>query len=201
MIVTKAEVKTFLNLGTDTQNDDRIDAFIPYVEEDIIDYCNNAFQDGYVYTKGFIECFEGAPDYLEDRNGYFLKAGFDYGMDIYIEGGYSNVGLYRIATDTNGDTGSVSDTRLKLQSTGELITQDRDSEINVIGEIKVSRVKWPKALKPVAAQMVWHMIYILKPDNVKSESIDDYSVTYVGSHKYPESVAAGLEKYKNVRFL
>jgi hypothetical protein len=49
--------------------------------------------------------------------------------------------------------------------------------------------------------MVWHMIDKPKPDNVKSESIDDYSVTYVGSHKYPESVAKGLEKYKNVRFI
>ena len=200
-MISKTEVKTFLNLGTDTQYDDRIDAFTPYVEEDMIDYCNNAFQDRYVYNEGFIKCYAGAPDYLEDANGNFLKAGFSHGMDIYIEGGYSNVGLYRIATDTDSDTGSVLSTQLKLQSTGELITQDRDSEINTIGDIRVSRINWPKAIKPVAAQMIWTMIDKPLPSNAQSESIDDYSVTYVGSHKYPESVAKGLEKYKEVKLI
>lgn len=200
MIVKTTEARDILGLGTDTSYDAQLDVFIPYVEEDIIDYCNNNFADGYIYRQGLLECYSGTPDYIDDPNGDFIQAGFDCGMDIYLEGGYSNVGVHRIATDTDSDTGSVLDTQLKLQSTGVLVTQDRDSDLHSAGDIRVSRINWPKAIKIPAAQMAWHMIDKPKPENAQSESIDDYSITYVGSHAYPESVAKKLEKYKKVKF-
>ena len=60
----------------------------------------------------------------------------------------------------------------------------------------VARAAWPKSLKPIAAKMVWHLVDESRKGDVKSESIDDYSVMYAGSNAYPERVLSGLAKYR-----
>jgi hypothetical protein len=47
--------------------------------------------------------------------------------------------------------------------------------------------------------MVAHLIDKPKDTGVKSESLGDYSVTYAGSNAYPETVLAGLNKWRKVR--
>ena len=196
MLMTTAEVKTILGI-TDSTNDTQIAAFIPYVASDIVSYIGHAFQDGYVYRESAsaIAMYRGdldTNDYIADTDKKFLAKGFISGMDIAIEGGYSNVGIYSVS--------SASAERLLLDEYGTLINQVRDTNIddNAIGSIKISRVNWPKELKLTAAKMVWYLISNSKVDDVKSESLDDYSITYAGSNAYPVRLINALDKFRKV---
>ena len=199
-LMTTAEVKDILRL-TDSTYDSDIEVFLPYVEDDIIAYLGHAFQDGYVYreasgTLAFVEGDSDTHDKITDADEEFLIKGFSSGMDIVVEGGWSNVGLYNVQTASGGT--------LLLTEYGELVAQDQDdtSDDNEIGSIRISRVHWPKALKLPAAKMVWHLIKRSQADrDEQSESLDDYSVTYAGmTNAYPPSVLHMLDKWKKVSF-
>jgi hypothetical protein len=196
-LMTTAEVKAILRL-TDSTYDGDIETFLPYVEDDIIEYLNNAFQDGYVYRES-AGALAFAPDtstgdYITDEESKFGERGFTADMDIVIEGGWSNVGLYHVAAAT--------DSQLTLSEKGELIAQDQNdtTDDHNIGSVRISRVKWPNAIKLAAAKMVWHLIDEPTPGDVQSESLGDYSVTYVGMHAYPRRVAKMLEPWRRPAF-
>ena len=194
-IITVDEVKDILGIDGDSYDND-IDRLIPYAQADVCVYCNNHFQDGYVYREsaGYISFIRGTTgdsgDVIIDDDSKFLEKGFLSGMDVAVEGGYANVGIHHVKTAAAG--------QLTLDSTGEVISQDPDDtqDNNWIGEIKISRVKWPTAIKLPVAQMIHYLIEHPRPSDIKSESIDDYSVTYVGSHAYPERVAQGLKPFR-----
>ena len=194
-VVTTDEVKAVLNT-TATTYDTQITTFIPYVQEDILEYTGNDFTDGYVSQEGAltIASSTGRGDKITDPNSKFLAAGFKPGMDIALEGGYSNVGIWTIGSSS----GAVTAANIFLASSSQVIPQDRTDEVNTAGSITVSRVKWPVALKPLAAKMVWHLIDKPKDSGVKAESLGDYSVTYAGSNAYPETVIQGLNKWRKV---
>ena len=194
-IITLDEVKDILQIDGDSYDND-IERLIPYVQEDVCDYCNNWFKDKYVYRESvsYISFVRGTTgdsgDVIIDDDSKFLQKGFLSDMDIVVEGGGANVGIHHVASAAAG--------QLKLDSTGEIISQDPDDtdDNNWIGNIKISRIKWPKAIKLAVAQMVLYLIEHPRPSDVKSETIDDYSVTYIGSHTYPQRVADGLRKYR-----
>ena len=199
-LMTRAEVKEILKIAaSDTTYDDDIDNFLPLVKQDIIETLNNAFQDQYVYRQSnsyfdFVRGDSDTADYIEDRDSKFSVKGFIDGMDIVVEGGGANVGLYTID--------SASDTKLTMTGYGEFIDQSQGDtkDDNYIGNIKISRVKWPKALKLAAAKMVWHLIDDAKPSGAQSESLDDYSITYAGNHAYPTEVVNMLNKWRRPGF-
>jgi hypothetical protein len=201
-LITRDEVKYLLNL-TDTTYDTRIDTLIPYVQDDVCQYLNTFFQDGYVHresgsalviTRATTTTGTAAPDTITDNDSLFLQKGFLSNMDVAVEGGYSNVGVHHVVTAAAGT--------LTLSSTGAVITQNPNStsDNNYIGSIIVSRVNWPRALKRYAAQMIWHNIQKNKPSGAQSESIDDYSITYAPLENggYPEEVLSGLRKWRKV---
>ena len=197
-IMSYTEVKSILGV-TSTAADSQIATLIPYVENDIIDYCNTAFQDPVIYHDGgaiaFVRGDTGAAssaDRITDDYDYFTTCGFRAGMDIFVEGG-SNHGLYTLA--------AVTTDQLTLTSTGSIEDQDQSTFHNSPGNIKISRVNWPTALKVVAAQMVWHLVSNPQPDNIQSERIDDYSVTFINGHAYPGRIEAALSKYKRVHLV
>jgi hypothetical protein len=197
-LMTRGDVKSILNI-TDSNYDTQIDYFIPLVEEDIIDYCNNGFQDGYVYRESgsaleFVRGDSDTTDYITDTDAEFLEKGFLSDMDIVVEGGGANVGLYTVSSASTG--------KLKLTTYGILINQDQDdtSDDNYIGNIRISRVKWPTALKLPAAKMVWYLVDQAKQSDVQSESLDDYSITYAGSNAYPTRIVNMLDKYRRPEF-
>ena len=102
-IVSTSDVQTILNTtGYATQ----IAAFIPYVQEDIIEYVGHAFQDGYVTQEGAltIAVSTGSGDTITDPNDNFLVAGFAPSMDIALEGGYTNVGIWTIGSSSGAVT-------------------------------------------------------------------------------------------------
>jgi hypothetical protein len=202
-LMTATEVKRILGI-TDSTYNIQIAFFLPVVEEDLIEYLNNAFSDGYVYRESgsaleFVQGDSDTADYITDTEAKFLEKGFLAGMDITVQGGGANVGLHSISSASTG--------RLLLSETGILINQDQDdtSDDNYIGNILISRVKWPNALKLPAAQMIWYLIDDSKASNVQSEKLDDYSVTYkalavAGSNAYPVEILDRLKKWQKPRF-
>lgn len=206
-IVTIAEVQAVLGMNTaeddivagTTERDAQIAFFIPIVQEDIIEYVGHAFQDGYVTQDGAltIASSTGRGDSITDPNAKFIVAGFAPGMDVALEGGFANVGVWTIGSSS----GAVTAGTIFLGTSDEFIAQDRTDEINPTGNIKVSRVKWPKSIKVAAAQMVWHLIDNPMPNGAVSESLGDYSVSYAGANQYPETVLKGLNKWRKVNMI
>jgi hypothetical protein len=196
-LLTVDECKQMLGLEDNTYNT-RIALFVPYVQDDIKDYCNNEFADTVIYrvSNSALEFVRGSTattttraDKIVDGQDYISTSGFKAGMDIVVWGG-SNQGFYTIA--------SVSTDTLTLTSTGDIEDQSQSAYHRSPGDIVVARVRWPKALKPIAARMVWSLIDKPTQGDIKSESVDDYSVTYAGNHAYPERVISGLRQYRKV---
>ena len=195
-IITVDEVKDILGIDGDSYDND-IQRLIPQVQEDVVDYCNNHFQDEYVYRESisyisFIRGTTGSSgDVIIDDDSKFIAKGFADDMDITVEGGYSNVGIHHVTSAAAG--------QLKLDSTGELISQDPDdtADNNWIGTIRISRVHWPKVIKLPVAQMIEYLIENPSPNQILSERIDDYQVTYAGQAAFPKRILDGLRKYQH----
>jgi hypothetical protein len=197
-LMTTAEVKAFLR-ETSTTYDTLIAVYIPLVEDDICEYLNNWFRDrvifvesgsGLAFTRGNTATATTQADYITDDNDRFSTAGFAVGMDVVIDGG-SNYGKYKIKTLTTAV--------MTITDTGEFISQDQDASYHSVGRIRISRIVWPKALKPIAAKMIWYQIDDNKPKGAISERIDDYSVTFAGARAYPSQLLSQLDKWKMVR--
>ena len=196
--MTTAEVKSVLGITASTY-DTQIAFFLPIVEEDLISYLNNTFSDGYVYKESasglaFVRGDSDTADHITDTEAEFIEKGFLSGMDIIVQGGGANVGLHSVSSASTG--------RLLLSEYGILIDQDQDdtSDDNYIGTVLISRVKWPKALKLPAAKMVWSLIDNAKVSDVKSEKLDDYSITYIGGNAYPSVITEMLQKWRRPVF-
>ena len=173
--------------------DENIDRLIPQVEYDLCSYLNNYFEDPtiYLWRGSGLNFVKGttAADYISDDDKDFSTAGFKDGMDIVVRGG-SNAGMYTVS--------SASSATLRLTSTGALVSQDMDNTFNPMGGVKVSRIKWPQEIKPYLAQMIYYRLNRSKPDNIQSERIDDYSVTYINGNAYPTEILKGVAKWKKV---
>jgi hypothetical protein len=197
-IVTTAEAKTILGI-TGTTYDTQLDFFLPLVEKDIVSYIGHAFQDGYVYRESasnftFVRGDSDTYDYITDEENEFKEKGFRDGMDVAIEGGWSNVGIYTVSSASTG--------KLTLDEYGVLIDQDQDDtkDDHYIGLVRISRVVWPDELKLTAAKMAWYQIDNAKVSDVQSESLDDYSITYAGANAYPVRLITALDKFRKPRF-
>ena len=197
MIVTLAQVKALLQI-TSTTYDTVIQSLIPIVEDDVVRYCNTAFQDKHIYSEGSaLAAVRGDPDTITDSMSNWVKYGFLAGMDVFIEGGNgSNLGVYQVAT--------VAAATLTLTSVTRLVSQDiDDTDDQPLGVMRVSRINWPRGIEWPAAQMVWyHAKNPVATGEVVSEKIDDYSVTYSAGGSptaYPASILAGLNRYRLVK--
>jgi len=198
-LMTKEEVRAFTR-ETSLTYDTLIDTYIPLIEEDICTYLNNWFQDNVIYveassglafTRGNTATATSAADYITDDDDRFSTAGFAVGMDIAIAGG-SNYGLYRIT----GQTTAV----LTMATTGEFVSQDLDASYNSVGRVRISRVKWPSSLKPIASKMIWYQIDQNKPGGAIQERVDDYSVTFASGREYPQQLISQLDlRWKQAR--
>jgi len=197
-LLTLAEAKAFLGISTGTTNHDAlIGTYIPLIENDICDYCNNWFQDKAIfveYSGGL--AFVGtcsSRDFITDDSQNFTTAGLSSGMDIAIDGG-SNYGIRNISTGQTSAVLNIGTTSNKV-----FVDQDQDASHNTVGTIRISRIDWPSNLKPTAAKMIWYQIDNSKPTGAISEKIDDYSITYAGARAYPQQLVTQLDNFKNLR--
>ncbi len=201
-VMLATEVNDILNLSASTVRNDKFTMFIKYVQEDVCEHLNNYFEDPVIYRDGgeaieFVRGDTGAPvvaDYITDTEARFSSVGFSTvnAYDIAVRGGSQNAGIHHVVSQTSAGG------KMTLDSTGVLYNHDMDAMQHYAGGCKISLIMWPKAIKPYIAQMVWFRYASPTPSDIKSEKIDDYSVTFVGSHSYPTESVEGLTKWRNV---
>jgi hypothetical protein len=190
MILTTAECKTLLNI-TNTAKDTMIAALLPIVEDNIRKYCRNDFLHNYKnrYNDEFYLCastiaFVASSKTITDSGSGLLTAGFISGQTVHITGSKYNDGVYYVTTAVAGT--------LTLDSAETLVEETAGNAVTI------TLVTYPKSLKIIASQMVNHRLLNQTP-GVKSESIDDYSISYDDiSGGYPPQILALLNNYRQV---
>lgn len=200
MIATKDELKTLLSITSATQ-EELLDQLIPIVEDDIREYCNNAFHDRGVYISSAEISFThnaGSADTINLNIGAneagFVDAQFKAGQTVHVQGSYNNDGFFEVET--------VSSTAMTLYTPSYrpyfnvLVTEDED--VNIL----IHKVKYPMALKNVEAQMINYKLSN-RDYGVQAETVSRYSVTYNNSdmvNGYPKALMTGLNRWRNPRF-
>lgn len=184
MIVTRDEVKAILNI-TDASKDAQIDLFIPFVQQDIIDKCNNKFLNKNVQVSSDEFSFINATNDINlVDTSIDLTDSFQIGMDIFISGSIQNDFHFEIAI--------VGAQKLELNDLITVIDEDAGSGITITYTV------FPKPLKTTASDMIDYRIKNPDP-RIKSEKIGKYQVTYKDnefSTNYPPEILSGLTQYK-----
>lgn len=191
MIITKDQVKDILRI-TDSDLDDEISLYIPYVQDDLCAYLSNYFESGLItYQASTIAFVKGDPDTITDSDSKFVLEGFAAGDDVAIEYAYDNTGLHSLSTVAAGT--------LTLTSSNNLVSMSPSDTNHPIGSVKISRVNWPQELRLVAAKMVYFLIDNPRPDDVQAETQDGVTLSYAGNNPYPLRVLRMAEKHRMVR--
>ena len=197
VLMAATEVEDWVR-DTSTDYTSLIADYIPLVAEDVCTYLDNWFEDpvvfvdkagGLKFNRGDTDSSDTSADTIVDDNNDMSTAGFAPGMDVAVRGG-SNGGIYELA--------AVSTSTLTMTSTGVFVTQDQDASYNSVGWVKISRIHWPDAIKPIVAKMIWYQIEKSKPDGAISERVDDYSVAFAGARAYPVQLLDQLRNWKQV---
>ena len=188
-IITTNEVKTLLQI-TATATDSLIDTLIPVVTSDVHEYTNNYFQNYKTKIESGTFVFDASLKTLTSEFNFADDYGYATGQDVIISGSLKNNGIHTIS--------SVSDNVITFVATSISTIADEDSNARTT----IVKMEYPEALKLVVARMINYYLQENK-DNVKSESISRYSVTYANDsmvNGYPKSIISGLNRWKRVTF-
>lgn len=188
MIATRSEIKTLLQI-TDTSKDSLIDALIPIVQDEIVEYCNSHFSrtilntDNEEFDGGDTISFTASTKTIADSNSGLP---FSVGQDIYIDGSRYNDGHYTIGT----------------ASSAAIVTAETLIDEAEGAAVSIKLVVWPKALKMIVADMIQHKING-KDAGVTGESISGAMSMSFGEEigSYPQSLLNGLNKFRVVKYL
>ena len=186
-LITLAQWKTLLGVtSTDATRDARITALLPYLEDDIVTYCNNDFLNTDVAFSGnFVLTVPGGTTYtLTCALGGISDTSLAIGDNILLEGTIRNDGRYTIAT--------VSDTVITVT---EAITAESaiDAEVTLIA--------WPVGLKLYAARMISYQVDHMADAGITGEVIKSYSYTRrqygeMADPGYPQELTRGLDRWR-----
>lgn len=214
-IVTRANVKTLLNIST-TASDDWIDALIPQVESDYVHIRNRPFETG---TKLTVET-TGLPadEEMSLELGNYATVGEPAKGWNYIvwlrENDTANMIIYRIINQikpsgyfnfTVGDSATdsaevyITERFPQFQENISVLDVTVDASTSITETIEKMQTIYPKGSELTAAQMIHHHLTqheTGKPAGVKSESLGDYSVTYADTQGgYPRSITGQITRY------
>lgn len=185
MLITTNKIKSLLNISN-TDNDNFIKALIPIVEQDICTLCKNDFIDcEFDFISSNKISFNSTENSL-NLTGIESK-GFIAGDTIRVYKSLRNDQIFTIE--------SIETNKLILDSIDE-VTQEYSGE-----NIYVAKVKYPPGLKMIFAQMINFLVNENQEEtsNVKSEKMDDYSITYEDkSSGYSSSILSKLYNYRQV---
>lgn len=178
-MITLAEVKTLLQISN-TEMDTFITFNIPLVINTICDHCKNHFLDKNIYIASENATFANTDSSITitELAGEFIAN--DY---IRIYESSRNNGCAKVS--------SVASTKLVVSET-DIINETVENSIIIF------RASYPKSLKITAAQMIKFLIANHNPF-VKSEKIDDYSVTFDDKEMvdgFPKSIMSKLIRFK-----
>lgn len=142
-VITVSEVNSILGFTGSAENS-FIATYIPYVENDLVQICNNDFFDGGIYQSGTYDFDASAGTITSEGGNSFASDGFVDGDQILIRGSYRNNGIYDIST--------VSTSVLT-------VTKNVSSAETVVAELSgasiiISLITWPTRAKLAAAKML-----------------------------------------------
>lgn len=182
-IATLTDIKNILQI-TGSEKDSTITALLPVVQEFIVNQTNNDFSTELVYVSGTSLLFDAETKTITDEvSSDFITEGFKAGMDICVTNSLFNDGHYSIAT--------VEANKLTLNES--VIDEDSNQWI------MISLVRFPKSLKLLAAQIISIVLNKALMNGISSESLGDWSTSYVATGDFPKSVFTQLANFTKLR--
>lgn len=182
MIISLAEIKRLLSI-TDTTQDLLISSQMPLVEAAICDYCNS--------------------DFLDTRFDYLISSSFSFNSSdnsINLTGIGTNLAVY----DTIKIFGSARNDQafdiVSLTTNKLIVNPTVSDEVSTNRTIYLARIKYPLPLKYIATKMIDYTLQGYS-EGVKSEQIDDHSITYDDkgqNNGYPTLIMSALNSYRQV---
>lgn len=177
----------------------------------VCEYLNNYFPVDRQTTQLITELREkDYPDALSLRDYRLL---YQY-LAVYDEYSFSNDIISGIKQNPFkvDDLVSISNSQRNnylsyvTASTSDSITVNNDLFSATTEYALISLVDLPNQVQEIISQMIHYDIFLKdKPDNLKSESIGNYSYSksdvQVGGLYYPQEIITGLQAFKRVRFV
>lgn len=193
MIATVDEIKTIIGIDHDTDTyDSFIAANLPAVQNYILAYTNNYFENPDVYVSGKAIAVKSASTIQITGKG-LVALGFFDGCDIYIKGSLNNNGLFKVV--------SIASDTFTIDSVDKLIDE------NSFKVAYIQRSDVPESIKLVAALMIQHLLrkHGLLSKEIEAERIGDYQISYLkqqgGDSAYPPEVNYGLNAFCKAGFV
>ena len=184
-IVTRDEVKELMQIKN-SDLDVEIQAYIPIVQQFILDYCNNLFLNGsvYYYSSGIAFVNGGdSVDTITDSNSGFVDAFFHANMDLYIDNSYNN--CFHVFVE------SIVAGTLTLSKYDSLVNEAAGNRT-----IYLVKAEFSASLKMTAAKMINFNLQKVNNEGIKSKSLADWSETYLGEGGYPKKLLQQLEPFR-----
>jgi len=210
MIITVEEVKNIMGI-TSSEQDSKIALLIPFVQDYVINFCNNKFQvkrqyplnyyytrqdifrnEGIFYNYNNTISFDKVNSQILDTDNNLINCGFKAGLDVLVEQSVYNNGIYGISEVAAG----------YLNLSDPLIADETPNYY-----VKLSLVQFPKGIKlPVAKMIDIELAKLTSEDStpVVSERVGNYSVnygSYVYDGSYPDEILRQLKPWKKVIFV
>jgi hypothetical protein len=182
MLITLTEVKSLLQI-TGNDKDSLINYLMPIIEQKVCNECKDDFVDN-----DFDFFSSGDITFIASDNSINLtgigskKLVADDTIRVY--GSFRNNQIFTID--------SVGTNKIIVNSI-DMIKDEDEGETTYI-----TKIKYPVPLKIIAAQMIGYDLEKITP-GVKSEKIDDYSITLQETvNGYPANYMSGLHNYRQV---
>ena len=184
-IVTASEVVNYTDINASAPTI-VASGLIPIVQERVVDICFDTFTNEDISLQQQMT-FAAAGRTIVSATGStaWLSLGFAAGDEVYVYNSYRNDGYYAVL--------SVSSTTMTL-AVGESVVAELSG-----ASILVSLVRWPKALKYTAAQMVKydHDDRPTRAAGMTSQSLGPRSESYAtdtGAFGYPADLIDALPR-------
>lgn len=183
-VITLAQYKTLLGItDVDATRDARIEALIPQVEQDIVDYCNNPFRNTDVVYSGDVTPDETGGAYSFNGTA-FTDVEFAAGDIIEVVGTIRNDGRFTIST--------ITATKITVS---EIVVDEAEVEVLIY------LVQFDTAVRLYAARMIAYQIEHMANAGLNSETIKTYKYTRQekDSFFYPQEILTGLNKWRYIK--
>jgi len=190
-ILSTTEVKSYLGIES-TDYDNLIASYLPMAIEEFFDETNNWFNNNAVKLVTSQVTASSAARTLVVTGTNFSTYSFQSGDEIRIRGSARNDGFYT-ATTVSSATITVA------SSSVSVATFTLRDEAEQEGMWTINKIDVPRNIKSLLASMIKYKLDY-PYGHPKSESLDDYSVTY-GGGGYPEAIQKSINKYRLAKFI